>query len=183
MLPNQERLRLRADAGAVDSLGREVRQGYASLSLMVSYESGAGVPDRGVRVAEARAGRTRRLQLWANDRRLRRHQQGRRDGFKASWSAELNRDVMKALRERRLVACARAPSSCCSRPAPRTPRSPPSSSVAGENHALDLEHTKNTCHNIARGLIRFMPSPRYARAASSSMPYGTLLRLVEAPDR
>jgi len=36
-------------------------------AMLAAYESGAGEPERGVPVAEARAGRTRPLRLWASD--------------------------------------------------------------------------------------------------------------------
>jgi hypothetical protein len=36
-------------------------------SLLAAYESGAGMPERAIPMAEARAGRTRPLRLWATD--------------------------------------------------------------------------------------------------------------------
>ncbi len=36
-------------------------------AMLAAYESGASQPERGVPVAEARAGRTRSLRLWANE--------------------------------------------------------------------------------------------------------------------
>lgn len=36
-------------------------------AMLAAYESGAAEPERGVPVAEARAGRTRPLRLWASD--------------------------------------------------------------------------------------------------------------------
>ena len=36
-------------------------------AMLAAYESGASQPERGVPVAEARAGRTRSMRLWANE--------------------------------------------------------------------------------------------------------------------
>ena len=53
----------------VEKLAVDHRETIGGLleEALKAFESGASQPERGVPVAEARAGRTRQLRLWAND--------------------------------------------------------------------------------------------------------------------
>jgi hypothetical protein len=67
-----EQFNVRVKAGfkqRVEELADQEKETLGSMleAMLAAYESGASAPERGIPVAEARAGRTRVLRLWATD--------------------------------------------------------------------------------------------------------------------
>jgi hypothetical protein len=70
-----EQFNVRVKAGfkeRIEELAAQEKETLGSMleAMLAAYESGAAAPERGIPVAEARAGRTRVLRLWATDQVL-----------------------------------------------------------------------------------------------------------------